>query len=269
MMIKNNVKKMNTKKHLSGEVDAESDTNSSSKDTFNNFKQNNNSEKSVTKKRKLKSTRLSESESSSSWENKQFTNSNVDMMSNFGNSILLKTPERRLKMLIRVKRSPTSSNTCSSFDQNYSDKLSMNDDNEPEYEILRTEGIDCNDISETESTTTSLIFSERDVKRSKRKKRHKHKRKRNKKLLDSNEFNFDQDSNLEESSSFNEDGSNDHCKIQNNFTTAKRVKLMFGNEMKILNIPDKIETSNEPESLLKPNTNLLPAKSILVTNVFN
>ncbi|KAL7052270.1 hypothetical protein ACKWTF_004832 [Chironomus riparius] len=250
-------------KNSYGEADAESDTNSSSKDTFNNFTQNT---KSVAKKRKLKSTRLSESESSSSWENKQFTNSNVDVMSNFGNSILLKTPERRLKMLIRVKRSPTSSNTCSSFDQNYSlgDKLSMNDDNEPEYEILRTEGIDSNGISETESTT-SLIFS--GVKRSKRKKRHKHKRKRNKnKYIDSNEYNFDQDSNLEESSSFNEDG-NEHCKIQNNFTTAKRVKLMFGNEMKILNIPDKIETSNEADSLL--NSNLLPAKSILVTNVFN
>ena len=253
------------KRTISGEADAESDTNSSSKDTFNNFQQNT---KSVAKKRKLKSTRLSESESSSSWENKQFSNSNVDVMSNFGNSILLKTPERRLKMLIRVKRSPTSSNTCSSFDQNYSlgDKLSMNDDNEPEYEILRTEGIDCNAISETESTT-SLIFS--GVKRSKRKKRHKHKRKRNKnKFIDSNEFNFDQDSNLEESSSFNEDG-NDHCKIQSNFTTTKRVKLMFGNEIKILNIPDKIETSNEADSLLKTNSNLLPAKSILVTNVFN
>lgn len=224
--------------------------------------------KTVTKKRKLKSTRLSESESSSSWENKQFTNSNVDVMSNFGNSILLKTPERRLKMLIRVKRSPTSSNTCSSFDQNYSlgDKLSINDDNEPEYEILRTEGIDCNGISETESTS-SLIFSA-GVKRSKRKKRHKHKKKRNKKFMNSNEFNFDQDSNLEESSSFHEDA-NEHCKIQNNFTTTKRVKLMFGNEMKILNIPDKIETSTEADALLKTNANLIPAKSILVTNVFN
>jgi hypothetical protein len=212
--------------------------------------------------RQQKSTRLSESESSSSWENKQFPSaSNLNLIPNFGNnSILLKTPERRLKLTIRVKRSPASSNTCSSFDQNFGlDEKSNNkcDDNEPEYEILRTEGID--GISENESTST-LIFT--GIKRSKRKKRHKHKKnkcKRSKKYSStSDDFsNFSEqtcNNSSEASSSHFDEAEEDKPQ---NYTRAKRVKLMFGNEMKILNIPDK---SSSTESDLKSNTSLMPVK---------
>jgi hypothetical protein len=172
----------------------------------------------------------------------------------------LKTPERRLKLTIRVKRSPTSSNTCSSFDQNFGlDEKSNNrcDDNEPEYEILRTEGIDCDGISENESTST-LIFT--GIKRSKRKKRHKHKKnKRSKKFDNSDEFtNYSEQTcnNSSETSSHYDEAEEDK---QQNYTRAKRVKLMFGNEMKILNIPDK--TSSSTESDLKSNTSsLIPVK---------
>lgn len=193
----------------------------------------------------------------------------MSLISNFGNSILLKTPERRLKLTIRVKRSPTSSNTCSSFDQNYGldDKSNMKAfDNEPEYEILRTEGIDCNGLSENESTS-SLIFA--GIKRSKRKKRHKHKKskckERNREKFDNaDEFNHYSDqlsNNSSEASSNYEEIEHDAAKHQNNFTTAKRVKLMFGNEMKILNIPDNTSTVAESDSLIKSNTpSLIPVK---------
>lgn len=253
------------------DIDADSDTNSTFKCVFDNYKDNYELDKqNITKKRKTKSksNRLSESESSSSWENKQASN---ELMSNFGSSILLKTPERRLKLTIRVKRSPTTSNNCSAFNQEFGPLNIKSVDNEPEYEILRTEGIDCNGISETDSTT-SLVFA--GMKRTKRKKRHKHKKKRNKKLLDSHEFDYN--SKICEDNINNTSDSNDiaekKCNSQSNFTTAKRVKLMFGNEMKILNIPDKIQnSSNDSEQFLinKSNANLLPAKSILVTNVFN
>lgn len=119
-----------------------------------------------------KMARLSESESSSSWENKHDIN------------IKTKNSENRLKLTIRVKRSPDF----------------------PEYEILRTEGI--NYTSESTSEASLQNVSSKHHKR-----RHRHKKSKSKR-------NYDE-------------------KLQHpEKPSTKRVKLLFGdNEMKILNIP--------------------------------
>jgi hypothetical protein len=231
------------------------------------------------KKRLFKSTRFSESESSSSWENKHSSSSSsslsstskLNMISDFGDSILLKSPERRLKLTIRVKRSPATKNSCNmnrGFD--LGDTLNMNGDNEPEYEILRTEGID---NSETDSNL-SLNFS--GVKKNKHKKRHKRKKNKSKKFR-KEKLDFHEKQVLNDTDNHSITTSTDvsRCKkseLKHNFPTAKRVKLMFGNEMKILNIPEKVEdTEKDKESFVinKSSSNLLSAKSILVTNIFN
>jgi hypothetical protein len=189
-------------------------------------------------------TRLSESESSSSWENKTILSKRSNQ--EYGESILsglTKTPERRLKLTIRVKRSPRSnSNSCSSFQHDFESGV----ESELQYEIIRaSEGIN-SDMSECESE--SLPSSGTISKKSKRKKRHK--RKKNKYRDDKKLNEAGRDMNIED--------------LNNKHTTTKRVKLMFGNEMKILNIPESIE--NETTTLESPNTNL---KGILLTNVFN
>lgn len=248
------------------------------------------------RKRKFKTKRPSESESSSSWENKQ-SSQNKDK-SEFGGSILSinddrypKTPERRLKLTIRVKRSPTTSNSnsCSSFQQDFdfgNNGISgTSDDNEVEgiqYEILRTEGIN-SDISESESAPSMHL--DLVSKKPKHKKKHKHKKskyRRQKKYYDEEKSGYGK--------RFNDDNidlgklelQNNADRMQNmNFTSTKRVKLMFGNEMKILNIPDNItndannsthdQTSSTTSSSFavdNSKSSLLPAKGILLTNVF-
>lgn len=217
---------------------------------------------------------MSESESSSSWENKQ---------SSVGASILSingeqypKTPERRLKLTIRVKRSPTTSNSnsCSSFQQDFDFGNNGNsDDNELQYEILRTEGIHT-DISESESAP-SLHLDMINKKHKKHKKHKKSKYRREKKYYE------------EGKSSHNDDNiSLEKLAIRNSsdkvtFTNTKRVKLMFGNEMKILNIPESLgkednstldQTSTSTSSAFtvgNSKSTLIPAKGILLTNVFN
>ncbi|CRK99964.1 CLUMA_CG013259, isoform A [Clunio marinus] len=136
------------------------------------------------RKRKSKSTRSSESESSSSWENKQSSLVNKNK-AEYGESILSindqypKTPERRLKLTIRVKRSPTTSNSnsCSSFQPDFdftNNGLSGgSDDNELQYEILRTEGI-TSDLSESESVPS--LHLDMINKKPKHKKKRKHKK---------------------------------------------------------------------------------------------
>lgn len=241
--------------------------------------------KAFLRKRKSKSTRFSESESSSSWENKQSSLSNKDKPE-FGESILSmndrfpKSPERRLKLTIRVKRSPTTSNSnsCSSFQQDfdYANGISgVSDDNELQYEILRTEGIH-SETSESESVPS--LHLEMRSKKPKHKKRHKHKKNKSK----HRESSFDK--------RFNNDNIHlEKLKIEKpntmTYTSTKRVKLMFGNEMKIRNIPENRNdisntsldvTSFHPrEEISDPMTSglaktaLNPSKGILLTNVFN
>lgn len=232
--------------------------------------------KTFLRKRKFKkeNSRLSESESSSSWENKQSSLTNKDK-ADFGESILAinddrypKTPERRLKLTIRVKRSPTTSNSnsCSSFQQDFEfGNNGVSDDNELQYEILRTEGIN-SELSESESVPSMHL--DRINKKPKHKKKHKHKKSkyRREKKYYNEEKQFNGDSiGLEKL-----DLQNNRNGTKNiNFTNTKRVKLMFGNEMKILNIPENIR--NEPTSPIdqSSSSSLIPTKGILLTNVFN
>lgn len=177
--------------------------------------------------------RLSESESSSSWENKTINVKGYEFDEN--NIRYPKTPERRLKLTIRVKRSPTTSNSnsCSSFQHDFESGV----ESEPQYEIIRaSEGIH-SDMSEFE--IESLPSTETISKKSKRKKRHK--RKKSKYRADKER----DDEKLAENGADDEHAPADNeAKRSKNLsfaaTTTKRVKLMFGNEMKILNIPDGI-----------------------------
>lgn len=234
------------------------------------------------RKRKFKTTRLSESESSSSWENKR---------SSVGESILSingdqypKTPERRLKLTIRVKRSPTTSNSnsCSSFQQDFDfGNNGASDDNELQYEILRTEGIN-SEISESESAP-SLHLDMINKKHKKHKKHKKSKYRREKKYYDEEKSSFEKRLNGDDNISLEKlEIRNSSDKVKNmNFTNTKRVKLMFGNEMKILNIPESLgkeenstldQTSSSSSSSFavgNSKTALIPAKGILLTNVFN
>lgn len=239
------------------------------------LKQGKGSGKAFLRKRK---SRLSESESSSSWENKQ---SSVKNKAEFGESILSineerypKTPERRLKLTIRLKRSPTTSNSnsCSSFQQDFDFANGVSggsDDNELQYEILRTEGINSG-ISESESSLQIDMMTKK-PKHKKHKKHKKSKYRREKKFYEEEKSNlvksFDDNMTLEKLDL--------KTNSNMNFTNTKRVKLMFGNEMKILNIPDSNGSSHDqalPSSssfVGNKKSSLLPAKGILLTNVFN
>ncbi|KAL9696406.1 hypothetical protein quinque_015691 [Culex quinquefasciatus] len=88
------------------------------------------------RKRKV-SKSVSESESSSSWENKvpQRNTGNIP-----NPEALLKTPERRLKLTLRMKRSPVIDEIIESGTSLSEDTCSTSNF-KPEYEILRVEGI--------------------------------------------------------------------------------------------------------------------------------
>lgn len=121
--------------------------------------------------RKRKS--VSESESSSSWENKlpdalSFISDETESNGSGENqkSIgCLKTPERRLKLTLRMKRSPIIDELIESG-TNLSDE-SSGSNYEPEYEVLRVEGVEDADMSDSVSGESSG--------NQKRKKRHKSK----------------------------------------------------------------------------------------------
>ncbi|XP_037029633.1 histone-lysine N-methyltransferase Suv4-20 isoform X2 [Bradysia coprophila] len=103
---------------------------------------------------------ISESESTSSWENKA-------PMSVEKQEQLLKTPERRLKLTLRMKRSPILDEIIESG-TSLSDGGGSSSYYEPEYEVFRLEGIaDHSDYSED--------CSPRSNSSKKRKKRHKSK----------------------------------------------------------------------------------------------
>lgn len=128
----------------------------------------------VNRKRK-NSKSTSESESTSSWENKAPTT--VPSKANCSGEFVmlqpeqLKTPERRLKLTLRMKRSPMLDDLIESgtslSDGSGSSCTYLNTHFEPEYEVFRVEGLaDADDVE--------------DIKRlqQKRKKRHKSKAKR-------------------------------------------------------------------------------------------
>lgn len=226
------------------------------------------------RKRKLKSTskRISESESSSSWENKKSIS--IETADYSGKSIsdaskdqLLKTPERRLKLTIRVKRSPTTSNSNSSSGFEHmtdSGNSGTSDDNfnfhEPQYEIVpRTEGLDYVAISESESMASTLNINLINSKRAKHKKHHKskdHRKNRKKSKKDKYFINNDLEKNsLNEKScekqtiKIEANGEVEETNLQK-YTPTKRVKLMIGNET-ILNIPPSNDEITEKMDLLQ------------------
>lgn len=227
------------------------------------------------RKRKLKSTskRISESESSSSWENKKSTsNETADYsgksISDASKDQLLKTPERRLKLTIRVKRSPTTSNSNSSSGFEHmtdSGNSGTSDDNfnfhEPQYEIVpRTEGLDYVAISESESVASTLNINLINSKKVKHKKHHKskdHRKNRKKSKKDKYLINNDLEKNSRNEKMSCEKQTikieaNDEVEEINlqKYTPTKRVKLMIDNET-ILNIPPNNDEITEKMDLLQ------------------
>lgn len=196
--------------------------------------------KTTSKSKQLHSSksRLSESESSSSWENKHVKSYDFE-----DNIRYPKTPERRLKLTIRVKRSPTTSNSnsCSSFQHDFESGV----ESEPQYEIIRaSEGIH-SDMEMSEFELESLPASEETLsKKSKRKKRHKRKKNKYRDAIERDEEEKQAENGTTEVQP--DEPPLQQPSLSFAATTTKRVKLLFGNEMKILNIPESIgkETSS-------------------------
>lgn len=232
----------------------------------------------VTCKRKRKS--VSESESSSSWENKLPENSMSFI--NDGEQKpngLLKTPERRLKLTLRMKRSPIIDELIESG-TNLSDE-SSGSNYEPEYEVLRVEGVEDADLSD--SVNCGELS---DVVMQKRKKRHKSKDRRHR----------NRDKHLQHTACYynpinglkkrihrdispishrsppppSTDATNNSA-FSNNFhkpTQMKRLRLIFGNELcRTINIPSSTEQSElSPVSLSSPDTKNSSSITPITTN---
>lgn len=215
--------------------DIEESSNSSSIETKTTSK----SKQLHSSKNRSEKSRLSESESSSSWENKHVKSYDFE-----DNIRYPKTPERRLKLTIRVKRSPTTSNSnsCSSFQHDFESGV----ESEPQYEIIRaSEGIH-SDMEMSEFELESLPASEETLsKKSKRKKRHKRKKNKYRDAIerDGEEKQAENGTEVQPDEPAPQQPSKS---LSFAATTTKRVKLLFGNEMKILNIPESIgkETSS-------------------------
>uniref|UniRef100_A0A336MIW3 Histone-lysine N-methyltransferase Suv4-20 n=1 Tax=Culicoides sonorensis TaxID=179676 RepID=A0A336MIW3_CULSO len=200
-------------------------------------------------KRKRKS--VSESESSSSWENKlpdamSFINDETESTGESGNHKVngcLKTPERRLKLTLRMKRSPIIDELIESG-TNLSDE-SSGSNYEPEYEVLRVEGVEDADLSDSVSRTSSGIH--------KRKKRHKSKdrrhRNKEKRLQAATTCYYNPNSNDISGIEEQNDGRVTPISsrspafstepVVNQPTQMKRLRLIFGNEQlcRTINIP--------------------------------
>lgn len=253
-------------------------------------------------RRKRKISKSESSESTSSWENKIPEHHHVDRLVNTDTNdnqqqnhqqdqeqiqrdkqqqreeTLLKTPERRLKLTLRMKRSPI-------LDEVLELGNTLSDDNNsicaPEYEILRVEGLIDNSDDYTDSSPHSLISQ-------KRKKRHKQKdhRRREKHshhssshhrhhhhrrhLLTHFNHNFDESSTTSTTSSsttstsssatLQSTSSHDVHLLQSALMPPmKRLRLKFGNESRTINIPSTIpstSSSTQSSSLVSPQLSL-------------
>lgn len=164
---------------------------------------------------------ISESESTSSWENKA-------PMSVEKQEQLLKTPERRLKLTLRMKRSPI-------LDEIIESGTSLSDGGsssyyEPEYEVFRLEGI-------ADHSDYSVDCSPRSNASKKRKKRHKskdHRRRRNKQR----HHNHEHHNHLGNSTFYN------HHMDPQQPLPMKRLRLIIGNETHTIDIPSKTSSSS-------------------------
>ncbi|XP_058445386.1 histone-lysine N-methyltransferase Suv4-20 [Malaya genurostris] len=127
----------------------------------------------------------SESESSSSWENKVPVQKQLQLQQP-NPETLLKTPERRLKLTLRMKRSPVIDEIIESGTSLSDDTCSTHHNYKPEYEILRVEGIadgserEDDDDDDDDELDDELTYSSSCSSRlsQKRKKRHKSKESR-------------------------------------------------------------------------------------------
>lgn len=173
---------------------------------------------------------LSESESSSSsWENKldDISNASSDdetepyrvQQKQQPQQIDLKTPERRLKLTLRMKRSPIIDELIESG-TNLSDESGSCPSGmsgvafEPEYEVLRVEGVDA-------STNTGSLEGSSNVNRRRNKRRHRSKDHYHHKR-DRDELYY----------------ARSPVRSPVFPTRMKRLRLIFGNECRTINIPD-------------------------------
>lgn len=158
----------------------------------------------ITRKRKI-SKSVSESESTSSWENKapidpnctnvttKNCNSNTNGIVLQPEHVLLKTPERRLKLTLRMKRSPMLDDLIESgtslSDGSGNGAAFINTHFAPEYEVFRVEGLldnsddDCFDMRRRKSTSSpsssNLPQKRKKRHKSKAKGRHRHRHDKN------------------------------------------------------------------------------------------
>lgn len=165
--------------------------------------------------RKRKSSKsASESESTSSWENKA---PNLESYTANGD-VLMKTPERRLKLTLRMKRSPILDEVIESG-TSLSDESSVGATEPVEYEILRMEGI-------TETGTDYDMITPQ-----KRKKRHKSK-----------------DHRRRDHKRFAAATSPQNNPIVQLTPQKKRLRLIFGNESHTIDIPPHTANATTPSS---------------------
>lgn len=189
-------------------------------------------------RRKRKISKSESSESSSSWENKipdldsRIQQSPQAQSAQPQQEQLMKTPERRLKLTLRMKRSPM-------LDEIIESGTSLSDDSSnyrPEYEILRVEGI-LDNYEDMDSSSSPL--SQKHKKRHKSKD-HKHRREKHhhhhhrKHLI--THFNATDDH-------------QSHQQLQAPPPPPmKRLRLIFGNESRTIDIPSTTTTSTSTAS---------------------
>lgn len=234
-------------------------SNSSTCSSSNNSNSNN-------RKRKI-SKSISESESSSSWENKIpisldiSENNSILNNKNSSNHIkeeqLLKTPERRVKLTLRMKRSPI-------IDELLESGTSLSDDSnlsnlEPQYEILRVEGIVDDSDDELSSVSHSLNHKRKKRHKSKEHRRyhqhrhshhHSHHRHRNHKHKHYSKHDTYMQTAATTTTTCSSSSSTNSTSTTSSFATPmKRLRLIFGNETHTIDIPPQPMTLSTSKQL--------------------